>query len=59
MLVLMSTQFSLVKATKHKHKHKKNELVRFSCVYAYVDPEFHLLTHVLVLMLVLMLMAMR
>ena len=25
---------------QHKHKHKKNELVRFSCAYAYVDPVF-------------------
>ena len=27
---------------RHKHKHKKNELVRFSCAYAYVDPVFWL-----------------
>ena len=25
---------------RHKHKLKKNELVRFSCAYAYVDPVF-------------------
>ena len=25
---------------QHKHKHKKNELVRFSCAYAYVNPVF-------------------
>ena len=40
----------------YKHKHKKNELVRFSCAYAYAlcRPSFHLLTHVLVPMLMLM-----
>ena len=34
----------------------KNELVRFSCAYAYAlcRPSFHLLTHVLMLMLMLM-----
>ena len=33
-----------------KQMHKNNELVRFSCAYAYVDPIFTCL-HVLVLLL--------
>ena len=40
-LCLCRPSFHLSKLPdKYKHKHKKNELVRFSCAYAYVDPFF-------------------
>ena len=53
-----STPFSPVKATnKHKYKHKKNELVRFSCAYAYVNPVFTCLHMCLWLYLILCLCA--
>ena len=53
-----STPFSPVKATnKHKYNHKRNELVRFSCAYAYVDPVFTCLHMYLSLCLILCLCA--
>ena len=49
-----STSFSPVKATnKHKYKHKKNQLVRFPCANAYVNPVFTCLHMCLWLCLIL------
>ena len=33
----VNTVFTSQSYDKHTHKHKKNELVRFSCVYAYAS----------------------